>query len=63
MSNSDELNKWVARLYRRLDGIPMTKTDREDVEELVTIVVQTTQKQLVAPGSTEPVKSRKDGGS
>ena len=63
-TNNDELQRWVGKLQRKLDSTPLTKGDREDLEELVAIVVNTALKQMVQPISPgEPVRKSKNGGA
>lgn len=65
MQDRNELNRWLNRFTRRLDGIPLTKADREDLEELMTIIVNQVQQQVVAPvlPETETTKGKRNGGS
>lgn len=61
-TDSNELRKWVDRFQRKLDSTPLTRWDREELEELMTIVVNTALRQMVQT-SAQPAGSRnKDNG-
>jgi len=62
-TNNQELQKWVDKFQRKLDSIPLTKWDREDLEELMTIIVSVALKQIVQP-TAQPTKTpaQKNGG-
>jgi len=45
--DTNEMNKWLVRLQRKLDTLPMTKVDREELEDTVGIIVRLIQMHLV----------------
>ena len=47
MVDTNEMNKWLVRLQRKLDTLPMTKVDREELEDTVGIIVRLIQMHLV----------------
>jgi len=65
VSNSNEINRWVTRFQRKLDSMPLTKLDREELEEMLAIIHNLFLRQLTGEVSETPVESgarRKNGG-
>lgn len=65
--NADELNRWHTRVQRKLEGMPLTKLDREELEEMLAIIVNLAQRQMVAAetqaaAETSSRRAKKDGG-
>lgn len=63
--DANELNRWVTKLQRKLDSMPLTKLDREELEEISAIIVNLAQRQMVAdktPATPQATKSKKNGG-
>ena len=66
-NDSNELNRWVSRVQRKLDSMPLTKLDREELEEMIAIIINLAQQQVVAaPGrestQTSTKTTKKNGG-
>jgi len=66
-NGANELNRWVTRVQRKLDSMPLTKLDREELEEMIVIIVNLAQQQLVAAqtegaSQTSSPRSKKNGG-
>jgi hypothetical protein len=57
MNNSNEINKWVTRFQRKLDSMPLTKLDREELEEMLAIIHNLSLRQLTREVSETPVES------
>ena len=43
-NEANELNRWIGRLQRKLDSMPLTKLDREELEEMLAILVKLAQR-------------------
>jgi len=65
-SNSNEINRWVTRFQRKLDSLPLTKLDREELEEMLAIMHNLLVRPLTGEVSETPVQSstrrKKNGG-
>ncbi len=59
MNNTNELNKWVVRLQRKLDAMALSKLDREELEEILSIILRLVEQQLVVP--VEPPGAETEG--
>jgi len=57
VSNSNEINRWVTRFQRKLDSLPLTKLDREELEEMLAIIHNLLLRQLTGEVSETPVQS------
>jgi|Deesub1362B_J571_1020462.scaffolds.fasta_scaffold07694_2 DNA-binding protein YbaB len=64
-ANSQELQRWVNRLQRKLDSMLLTKYDREELEELVAIIVNFAMRQVTQAKVEEieaGTRKRRNGG-
>jgi len=64
-ANSQELQRWVYRLQRKLDSMLLTKYDREELEELVAIIVSMAMRELAQARAEEVevgTRKRRNGG-
>ena len=65
-NNAGELNRWVARIQRKLDGMPLTRLDREELEEMIAIIHSLSLRQLTGeasqPAAAESVTRKKKNG-
>ena len=57
MSNTSEVNKWVSRLQRKLDSLPLTRLDREELEEMLAIIHNLSLRQVTGETDQLPVES------
>jgi hypothetical protein len=57
VSNSNEINRWITRFQRKLDSMPLTKLDREELEEMLAIIHNLFLRQLTEEVSETPVES------
>jgi len=65
VSNSNEINRWITRFQRKLDSMPLTKLDREELEEMLAIIHNLFLRQLTGEVSETPVESgrrKRNGG-
>jgi hypothetical protein len=62
-TGSNELRKWVEKFQRKLDSVPLTRWDREELEELMTVIVNVAVKQMVqTPAQPAGSSNRGNGG-
>jgi len=53
-NETNELNRWIGRVQRKLDSMALTKLDREELEEMLAIVVNLAQRPEKAQTEAAP---------